>query len=189
MLKPMFVTGDLGGHGRVNSLYKVPAALVNVYQGELMDIDLTDTSVVGKSLGFNAQIAGSLKLASITTQVPNELGIALVNANATGVPLVERMLGVATNYFTIPLGLDMPVYMPVAGDVIATDQYVGALPADVGANGLLDPTLLANYGSLCGIYQGRFRLTYSTDKNRAQVLGYTASPDGTSNKLAIFRFL
>ena len=182
MFKPLFVTERL--NGRVCSLYKSSIALNS---GGLVDIDFTDTSDFGKSLGQEVLLAGSLKLATVASTDSNEFGISLANCVPGGVPLVERLLGVATNFFALPTGLNVPVYQPLAGDIIATTEYVGNLAGDVGATGLIDPTQVGNYGAACGIISGRFRLKQAGDKQRAILLGMTTLASNGPT-LAIFKY-
>lgn len=182
MFKPMFATNRL--KGRVVSLYKSSIALNS---GALVDIDLTDTSAVNKSIGYEILVAGSLKLATIVAAATqNELGISIATVNAAGVPILERLLGIGTNFMTLPFGLNVPVYQPVPGDIIATSEFVGNDPiGDVGTTGFIDITTTGNYGADVGIFAGKFRLKQVGDAVRAQFLHKTTANGVT---LAVFKF-
>jgi hypothetical protein len=162
--------------------------------GGLVDIDPTNTSAVGAgvSVGYTLLTAGSLKLATITpssnggyaptgtatnalltANFGRELGVAIPNVSISGPTLTERILELASSYMTVPAGAAVAVLKPCGGDIIATTEYVGYLPTDTGATGLIDITNTANYCAPCGIYQGRFRLVQTTDAVRARYLGNT----------------
>ena len=163
---------------------------INITQGMLVDIDTTDVTAINGSYDYSALALGSVKLATVTTASTSnaglELGVAMVNVTPTGASLAERILGLSTNFQTIPQGLNLPILTPAKGDIIGSDQYVGNLPGDSSALGKLDPTITSNLGAPLGIYQGRFRLAQSGDALRAQFVG-TSTLNG--NPICLFRFL
>lgn len=184
MFIPFKVNGDF--KAKIVSLYISSA---NMNAGSLVDIDTTDTVAVGASasVGFTTMRAGSLTLATIATSnvFDREFGMAIPAVNGTGPSFEERVLELASSYMTIPVGYAVAVFKPQPGDIIATDQYVGALSTDTGATGLLDTTSTANFGAACGIFQGRFRLKQGSDVTRARYLGNTTANSVT---VALFEF-
>jgi hypothetical protein len=182
----MFPTERL--KGRVVSIYKAGAA-ATITSGALVDIDLTDISAVNKSIGYDVMVGGTLKLATIPSAgfTSNELGFSIASVLPGGVPIIERILGVATNFMTLPSGLNIPVYLPANGDFIGTSEFVGYNPAaDSATTGYIDITLSANYGAVCGVFNGKFRLKQGADQARAIFLHKTTA-NGVA--LGVFKML
>jgi hypothetical protein len=178
MFIPFKVNGDF--HSRIVSLY---TANSNMNAGSLVDINPSDTVAVGAnaSVGFTSMRAGSLVLASVGTSnvFPKEFGIAIPAVDGTGPSFEERILELASSYMTIPVGYAVACFKPFAGDINATDQYVGALASDSGATGLLDTTNTANYGCALGIFQGRWRKAQGSDVIRGRYLGNSTANSTT----------
>lgn len=184
MFIPFKVNGDF--REKIVSLYISSA---NMNAGSLVDLDLTDTVAVGAnaSVGFTTMRGGSLTLATIATAnaFPREFGMAIPAVNGTGPSFEERILELASSYMTIPVGYAVAVFKPQPGDIIATDQYIGALTSDNGATGLIDTTATANFGAACGVFQGRFRLKQASDVVRARYIGNSTA---NSSTVALFEF-
>lgn len=184
MFIPFKVNGDF--LDKIVSLYTTNEVMA---AGSLVDIDTSDAVAVGStaSVGFTTLRGGSLILATITTAnpFPREFGMAIPSVSETGPTFEERVLQLASSYMTIPVGYAVAVFKPQPGDIIATDQYVGALSADTGATGLIDTTNTANYGQACGVFQGRFRLKSGSDVVRARYIGNTTADSGEA---ALFEF-
>jgi hypothetical protein len=190
MFHPYKVNGDW--RERIVSLFTAGQPLLS---GTLVDINLSDTVAVGTnaSVGFTTMRAGSVIAASITSSslFPRELGIAIPSVTEDGPSFEERVLQLAASYMTIPVGYAIAVFKPSPGDIIASDQYVGALSSDNGAAGILDITNAANYGAACGVFNGRFRLKTGSDTLRARYIGNTTAPTGfgsAQGQVALFEF-
>jgi hypothetical protein len=182
MFKPHRLTDNW--ESRVESAYRAPVAM---NAGALVDVSPTDLSAVTGSDGFSSLITGSLQLCTTTTAANNrELGVLMTNVIPGGVPLIERVLGLSTNYFSVPEGMNAPVYKTTKGDVVGTTEYVGYLTSDSGAPGFLDITNTSNYLAQVSIFNGRFRLAQGGDLARARWFGLT-SQGGVS--IALFEIL
>lgn len=189
----MFIPFKINGEfvDKILSLY-VAGTTMNA--GTVVDLDTTDVTAIGASVGFTAMKAGTVKAATITPQsnggyygsgaaantlvaanFGKEMGMAIPTVNATGPTLQERILELASSYMTIPTGYAVAVFKPSAGDIVATDQFVGNLTGDAGATGLINTATNGNLGAPCGVYQGRFRLVQTTDAVRARFLGNTTA--------------
>jgi hypothetical protein len=188
MFKPVFVPVI---ERKIMSLYKSSIA---INAGALVDIDTTDTTAINASgLGFGTLYAGSLKLATppalaaiAAAQVYNrELGVAIPTVNSTGPLLIERMLQLASSYMTIAQGLNVAVYLPTPGDIIATTEYVGFLGGGDHGTGWIDITSTGNLGAACEVFTGRFRLAQAGNPCRARYLGNTSA---NGSVLAMFQF-
>ncbi len=183
------------------SPYKVPNWTSRVFSfytsniplnsGAFVDIDPTDTVGVGAnaSVGYTSQRAGSLKLATVgaasTTVFGRELGIAIPGVNLTGPNLAERLLELASSLLTVAAGGGVGLLPLHPGDFIATTEYIGYLPGDTGATGILDVTNVANIGVPMGIFQGRLRIAQSGDAIRARY-AFNTTQNGT--QVAVFQF-
>lgn len=178
MFHPYKVNGDW--RERIVSIFTAGQEMLS---GTFVDINSADTIAVGANaaVGFTTLRAGSVVPASITTSnvFPRELGIAIPSVTEDGPDFETRVLQLAASYMTIPVGYAVAVFKPSPGDIIATDQYVGALSTDNGATGLLDITNAANYGAALGVFQGRLRLKQGSDVLRARYIGNTTAPTGS----------
>ena len=147
--------------------------------GAIVDVDPNNTIAFGAnaSVGYNSLIAGGLTLATLapadSTHFGRELGIAIPSVNLTGPTLQERLLELASSYMTVPVGAACSVMVTSPGDIIATTEFVGYLPADSGATGALDITDATNKYAELGVFQGRFRKAQGGDAVRARYLGNT----------------
>ena len=152
---------------------------ISLSAGALVDVDPTDTTAIAGSVGYSALYAGSVKLATVavasTTSFGREFGVALPTVTTSGPSLIERILNMSTSYMNIPQGSPLAVYKPTPGDIIATDQFIGAVAGDSSLTGYLDVTNTANLLTPMGIYQGRFRKAQSGDAIRARFMGVTTT--------------
>lgn len=158
-------------------ILSVYTSAIPLNQGAFVDIDNTDTTLTAGTLGQSALSAGGVVLATCATQSVSvfgrELGIAVMGVTATGPSIVERILELSTSYMTLPEGVGIPIYIPCPGDIIATDQFVGATTADSAVTGYLNPATQGNLGAPVGVYQGKMRLAQSGDAVRGRYLGQT----------------
>lgn len=177
MFSPFKVNGEF-----LKRIVSLCISSANMSAGTLVDLDSTDTSAITGSVGFSTLRLGTVKPATITTTsvFPREFGMAIPDVSGTGIAFEDRVLGMAQSYMTIPVGMPVAVFKPSAGDIIATDQYVGALAGDTGATGLLDITLTANYGKPLAVFQGRFRIAQAGDVTRARFIGTTTVGTATA---------
>lgn len=159
---------------KILSIY---TSAIPINQGAFVDIDVTDTSLIAGTLGQSALSGGNVVLATVATASSSvwgrELGISVMAVTATGPSIVERILELSNSYMTLPEGVGIPIYIPASGDIVATDQFVGAVSGDSSTTGYLNPALQANLGAPCGIYQGKLRLAQSGDAFRARYMGQT----------------
>jgi len=159
---------------KILSIY---TSAIQLNQGAFVDIDVTDTTLISGSLGQSALSGGGVVLATCATQSASvfgrELGISVMQVTANGPSIIERILELSNSYMTLPEGVGIPIYIPSAGDIIATDQFVGASTSDSSTTGYLNPASQGNLGAPVGIYQGKLRLAQSGDAVRARYMGQT----------------
>jgi len=177
MFKPFFAPG---AERRILSIY---TATIPMNAGALVDLDTSNTVAVTGNVGFTAQTAGQLLLATAAV-VPTVasvqlysrfLGFAIPTVNATGPDVFARMLRLGNTYMTIPQGANCAVYLPTPGDLIATTEFVGYLAGDSAATGKIDTTNTANLGKAVEAYQGRFRLCQAGNFACGRYLGNTTA--------------
>ena len=191
MIKPVSVANF---ERKIQSLYKANIAMS---AGSVVDIDTTDTTAIDAAgVGYGPLFAGSVKLFT-SAALPNSpietatqvyqrpLGIAVPSVNTTGPILIERLLDLASSYMTIAEGANLAIYSPVPGDIIATDQYVGAGGGSDHGTGWIDITSTGNLALGCEVYQGRFRLAQAGNYIYARYMGNTTANNVV---LAMFQF-
>lgn len=170
---------------KVSSLYLSAIPLI---RGTVVDIDTTDTIAIVDVVGFSTNRLGSLKAATIAasaTGYNKPLGVLIQDVKVTGASFQERVLGSAANLYTVPVGSSPAVFCPATHDKVSSDQYVGALPGDTGAVGIIDTTNVANLGIGVGVFQGRFRIAQAGD---AVIARYVGNSSVNGNATAIFEF-
>lgn len=190
MFHPFKVNGDF-----VQKILSIYTAGSSMLSGTIVDVDTSDTVAVGanQSVGFSTLRAGSVIPATILSSAAwtRPLGFVIPSVTGSGPSFEERVLQLASSYMTIPVGYAVAIFKPQPGDIIATDQYVGALTTDNGATGALDITDTTKYNSVMGVFQGRLRIKQSGDALCARYLGNTTAPTGTGTtqgQVALFEF-